>query len=220
MTAVRILNNADTGGWVRIAEIEILEPAEEVVTPIEYNVIKTDRWTVYQTYVESNLYDGNDQTFVWYDPDGSDNTTGDDFLVDDFLGYDFGTVAELESAHIVVGAGDGDKIVNYAIETSVDGETWTPVEGYENYTGAESGTDVLDIDLTGVSAQYIRIRNLTQKGSWASSASSLLNRRQNRAQARRMYIRIFRQTLHPLLRKDWFHFQQEMSCSTQMITSE
>jgi hyaluronoglucosaminidase len=166
VTAVRILNNADTEGWVRIAEIEILEPEEEVVTPIEYNVIKTDRWTVYQTYVESNLYDGNDQTFVWYDPDGSDNTTGDDFLVDDFLGYDFGTVAELESAHIVVGAGDGDKIVNYAIETSVDGETWTPVEGYDNYTGAASGTDVLDIDLTGVSAQYIRIRNLTQKGSW------------------------------------------------------
>ena len=70
------------------------------------------------------------------------------------------------SAHIVVGHDGGDKLVNYTIETSVDGDTWTPVEGYENYTGAASGKDTLDIDLTGTSAQYIRIRNLTQQGSW------------------------------------------------------
>lgn len=34
---------------------------------------------------EANLYDGNDDTFVWYDPDGDGNTTGDDFLVDDYI---------------------------------------------------------------------------------------------------------------------------------------
>ena len=163
--AVRILNQEATSGWVRISEIEILAPESGEVTPIQYNVIRTDRWKVYQGS-EANLYDGNDDSFVWYDPDGDDNTTGDDFLVDDYLGYDLGKVANLVSAHIVVGHDGGDKLVNYTIETSVDGDTWTPVEGYENYTGAASGKDTLDIDLTGTSAQYIRIRNLTQQGSW------------------------------------------------------
>ncbi len=163
--AVRILNRAATAGWVRIAEIEILAPESGTVTPIQYNVIRTDRWTVYQG-AEANLYDGNDDTFIWYDPDGSGNSTGDDFLVDDYIGYDFGKVADLESAHIVVGHDGGDKLMNYTIETSVDGSVWTPVSGYENYTGAASGKDTLNIDLTGTSAQYIRIRNLTQQGSW------------------------------------------------------
>ena len=163
--AVRILNQAATAGWVRIAEIEILAPESGTVTPIQYNVIRTDRWTVHQG-AEANLYDGNDDTFIWYDPDGSGNSTGDDFLVDDYIGYDFGKVADLESAHIVVGHGDSDKLVNYAVETSVNGSEWTPVEGYGNYRGLTSGTDTLDIDLTGTSAQYIRIRNLTQQGSW------------------------------------------------------
>ena len=163
--AVRILNQAATAGWVRIAEIEILAPESGTVTPIQYNVIRTDRWTVHQG-AEANLYDGNDDTYIWYDPDGSGNSTGDDFLVDDYIGYDFGKVADLESAHIVVGHDGGDKLMNYTIETSVDGVVWTPVSGYENYTGAASGKDTLNIDLTGTSAQYIRIRNLTQQGSW------------------------------------------------------
>ena len=165
VTAVRILNQADTAGWVRISEIEILAPESGAVTPIQYNVIRTDRWEIYQGS-ESNLYDGNDDTFVWYDPDGSGNTTGDDFLADDYIGYDLGKVADLVSAHIVVGNEGSDKLVNYTIETSVDGDTWNPVEGYEDYTGASSGMDTLNIDLTGTSAQYIRIRNLAQQGSW------------------------------------------------------
>ena len=165
VTAVRILNQADTAGWVRISEIEILAPESGAVTPIQYNVIRTDRWVIYQGS-EANLYDGNDDSYVWYDPDGSGNTTGDDFLVDDYIGYDLGKVADLVSAHIVVGHDGGDKLVNYTIETSVDGETWTPVEGYEDYTGASSGMDTLNIDLTGTSAQYIRFRNLAPQGSW------------------------------------------------------
>ena len=75
--AVRILNQEATSGWVRISEIEILAPESGEVTPIQYNVIRTDRWKVYQGS-EANLYDGNDDSFVWYDPDGDDNTTGDD----------------------------------------------------------------------------------------------------------------------------------------------
>lgn len=40
------------------------------------------------------------------------------------------------------------------------------ISGYDNYTGAASGKDTLNVDLTGTSARYIRIRNLAQQGSW------------------------------------------------------
>ena len=166
---IRLTATADNklDAYLNVHEIQINKNSAQ--TPggdsIQYNVMRTERWKVYQGS-EANLYDGNDDTFVWYDPDGDANTTGDDFLVDDYLGYDLGKVADLASAHIVVGHDGGDKIRNYTIETSVDNVTWTPVNGYENYTGADSGKDTLDIDLSGTSARYIRIRNLTQQGSW------------------------------------------------------
>lgn len=164
--AIRLVNKELTEGWVRIGELDVRAP-KKATTPITYKVMKTDRWTVAQNTKETSLYDGNDDTYVWYDPDGSANTTEDDVMVNDFLGYDLGTEAVLESAHIVVGHDGGDKIVKYAIETSVDNSAWTPVDGYAEYTGAATGKDVLDIDLKDVTARYIRIRNLEQKGSWA-----------------------------------------------------
>ena len=166
---IRLTATADNklDAYLNVHEIQINKNSAQ--TPggdsIQYNVMRTERWKVYQGS-EANLYDGNDDSFVWYDPDGDANTTGDDFLVDDYLGYDLGKVADLASAHIVVGHDGGDKIINYTIETSVDNVTWTPVKGYKNYTGADSGKDTLDIDLSGTSARYIRIRNLTQQGSW------------------------------------------------------
>ncbi len=165
-TAVRVQNDAFKKIWWRVGEFNVEFSADTSSKPIEYNIIRTERWAVYQGN-EANLYDGNDGTFVWYDPDGSGNTTGDDFMVDDFLGYNLGKVAKLDSAHIVVGNGDSsDKLKVYTIETSVDGQEWTAVPDYERYEGKASGTDVLDIDLDGVQAQYIRIRNLVQQGSW------------------------------------------------------
>ena len=162
---IRLVNKEQTAGWVRIGELDIRAP-KNMATPITYKVIKTDRWTVVQNTSETSLYDGDDNTFVWYDPDGSGNSTGDDALKDDFLGYDLGTEAVLESAHIVVGNNDADKIVKYAVETSVDNSTWTPAEGYAEYTGVETGKDVLNIDLKGVTARYIRIRNLETREKW------------------------------------------------------
>ena len=166
---IRLTATADNklDAYLNVHEIQINKNSAQ--TPggdsIQYNVMRTERWKVYQGS-EANLYDGNDDTFVWYDPDGDANTTGDDFMAGDYLGYDLGKVADLVSAHIVVGHDGGDKLINYTIETSVDNVTWTPVKGYENYTGADSGKDTLDIDLSGTSARYIRIRNLTQQGSW------------------------------------------------------
>ncbi|OCN04830.1 hypothetical protein A4S06_10355 [Erysipelotrichaceae bacterium MTC7] len=168
-TAVRIRNEVLAPIWWRIGEFRVDVKAEDA-TPISYSIIRTDRWKVYQGS-ESNLYNGNDDSFVWYDPDGSENTTNDDFLVDDFIGYDLGKVAKLKNAHIVVGYDNGDKLKTYAIETSLDNETWNAVEGYEAYTGKSSGKDTLDIELNGLQARYIRIRNLEVAECWGKFTS-------------------------------------------------
>ena len=111
------------------------------------------------------MYDGNDNTFVWYSEPGDTTYAGD------YLGYNFGKVIELKSLHLVVGNDngnkpDGDKLDNYKIETSLDGNTWESVEGYDNYQGVASGKDVLDIDLHNTKAKYIRVVNLKDKKAW------------------------------------------------------
>lgn len=166
-TAVRILNNTQVSKWWRVGEFKVEVAEEDVVTPIKYTVIKTDRWTVDQG-AESNLYDGDDDTFVWYDPDGqpNDTTYPDDAQVGDYIGYDFGTVAKLSGVHIVMGNNGGDKLVKYAIETSLDNSTWTPITGYGNYEGNSTGKDIINIELNGLEARYIRIKNLERKESW------------------------------------------------------
>lgn len=182
--AVRIHNKTVTGGWVRIGEIEILSPANEDARPIEYNIIRTNRWTVANSeHVESKLHDGDDNSYVWYDPDGSGNTTNDTCKENDYLGYDLGKVADLVSAHIVVGANNEDKMKRYKIETSLDGDKWTAVDGYDNYTGVDSGTDILNIDLTGTRARYIRICNLEDRQKWVKFSEFTVKEKASGARA-------------------------------------
>ncbi len=163
-TALRILNNKTENVWWRIGEFRV-EVDNGINKPLEYNIIKTNRWQVHQG-PETNLFDGKENTFVWYDPDGKENTTNDDFLENDFIGYDFKKIALLDSVHIVVGSGDKDKITKYAIETSLDNQIWTPIKGYDNYQGKNSGKDIIDIKLDGLKARYIRIRNLKRQDNW------------------------------------------------------
>jgi hyaluronoglucosaminidase len=164
-SAVRIRNLTHVNIWWRVGEFKVDANDAGAKTPITYSIMRTSRWTVYAG-PENNLYDGNDNTYVWYDPDGPGNSTTDDFLVGDFLGYDLGKVATLQSAHIVVGNNGTDKLMRYAIETSMDGEIWEVVTGYGNYAGSAAGKDTLNISLNGKQAQYIRIRNLENRGAW------------------------------------------------------
>ncbi|MGG7058036.1 beta-N-acetylglucosaminidase domain-containing protein [Clostridium tertium] len=165
---VRVIATKDRDNkWFGIKDITVNRSnSEEVPEGFTYTVIKSSLWTISQGTKEESLYDGDDNSFVWYDPDGSGNANSDDALVGDYLGYDLGRVINLESAHIVVGNSGGDKLVKYAIETSVNGNDWTPVDGYSSYTGKSEGKDVLDIDLKNVEARYIRIKNLERTNWW------------------------------------------------------
>jgi hyaluronoglucosaminidase len=176
---IRLIATADNAAdaWLQVNEITINKDEntdDGDDSELSYTLMKPDRWSVYQGS-ESLLRDGNDSTFIWF------NTgTGDAVNVDDFLGYNLGKVATLESVHIAVGSpSNGDKFVKYTVETSVDGTSWTAVPGYESHTGTTSGTDVLDIELNGLSARYIRIRNLEYRQTWARFSEFTVTERVN-----------------------------------------
>ena len=176
---IRLIATADNAAdaWLQVNEITINKDEntdDGDDSELSYTLMKPDRWSVYQGS-ESLLRDGNDSTFIWF------NTgTGKAVNVDDFLGYNLGKVATLESVHIAVGSpSNGDKFVKYTVETSVDGKSWTAVPGYESHTGTTSGTDVLDIELNGLSAQYIRIRNLEYRQTWARFSEFTVTERVN-----------------------------------------
>ena len=164
---IRLIATKDNlnDAYLNVNEIEINDEHENSDV-WGYHVIKSSSWSVYAgSAAESALYDGNDNTFVWYSEPGDTTYAGD------YLGYNFGKVIELKSLHLVVGNDngnkpDGDKLDNYKIETSLDGNTWESVEGYDNYQGVASGKDVLDIDLHNTKAKYIRVVNLKDKKAW------------------------------------------------------
>ena len=189
---IRLIATADNAAdaWLQVNEITINKDEntdDGDDSELSYTLMKPDRWSVYQGS-ESLLRDGNDSTFIWF------NTgTGDAVNVDDFLGYNLGKVATLESVHIAVGSpSNGDKFVKYTVETSVNGTSWTAVPGYESHTGTTSGTDVLDIELNGLSAQYIRIRNLEYRQTWARFSEFTVTERVNNTGTKITYLQISR----------------------------
>lgn len=142
--------------------------------PIVYHTIKTDAWTIYQGN-DGLLRDGNDGTFIWFNPSPNNNNgrKKDHVMVGDFLGYDLGKLATLASIHLAVGSSDnsGDKIEEYAVEYSADNVQWHPVsEQYAHYHGKTKGQDLLNIVLNNLKARYVRVRNLKEKYSWCKFA--------------------------------------------------
>ena len=159
---VRLIATTDNAkdAWLEVREVEVNKGVESTgSSDINYNVIKSSAWEIYQGS-ESSLYDGDDSTYVWYDPNGG---SGDSAVVGDYLGYDFGEVLNLQSIHAVIGNSGTDKLLKYNIEVSVDGENWDVVKAC---TGAETGMDTVDIELNGVQAQYVRIRNTELRNYW------------------------------------------------------
>lgn len=165
---VRIINDAYKKVWCYFSEFQVYPYVED-----HTSIIRTNRWTVHQG-PENNLLDGNDNTFVWYDPDGSDNSTGDDSLVGDYIGLDLGKAEQVGKVRFVIGNDGsdkpGDKWKKYHLEFTAEpnpdfstSEVWATVQ---SFTGADSGKDVVEVNLGGVKAQYVRMVNDEQCGCW------------------------------------------------------
>lgn len=155
--AVRLRNTEQTSGWWQVNEISVQRfDGETDDTPITKTIIRTSSFGVYSGN-EANLLDGNDANGVWY------STSGDKAAVGDFVGLDLGKVAPLKSFHAAVGLDSGDKWIKYDLEYSIDNDNWTLVK---SYTGAANGQDIIDEDMTGISARYVRLVNKQEKNCW------------------------------------------------------
>lgn len=164
---LRMTATANNNKWLGVREIYINDmPAPEVpsqtIAPLAGTIEKTGSYTVYGNYAEHNLTDGSDSTYVWYDPRNGPNN--DQCLVNDYLGLNLGSVHKIGKIHIVVGNDNNNKWKKYDVRYSADGKRW---ETAKSINGVESGKDVIDLDLKGAQAQYVRLVNTEQRNQWA-----------------------------------------------------
>lgn len=154
------------GPYMTAAEIRAIGPDTPVLT-VESFTHPDGLWNV-SAEEEAKLYTEGADHAVWYtvrqgqDWDPNNNKS----LAGDYLCLDFGSVKEVQQVRAVVGADgtSGDKWEQYALEYSVDGETWTQIN---EYTGVTSGKDVQNERLnTPVLARYLRLVNKTDKATW------------------------------------------------------
>lgn len=167
----RVVNTKNLDGkWFAMREISFntKDEVEEETQDFEYTIVRTDRWGIVGGK-ESNLYDGDDNTNVYYNGHPADVDGHKDYVLkDDVLGYDLGRAVSLDSVHLVVGSSGADKLKNYTVETSVNNTDWTAIsEKYENFTGKDSGKDIIDVNLDGREARYVRVRNLQDIHKWS-----------------------------------------------------
>lgn len=71
-------------------------------------------------------------------------------------------VIEVGKVHFVIGAGDGDKWNKFHLEYSEDGNGWKKAGSFEG----NGSQDVIDVDLYGAKARYVRMVNDETIGKW------------------------------------------------------
>lgn len=161
---VRLVNDTRKANWCKFGEFQVFPYMEDTT-----EVFHSPLWTIYQGSL-NNLLDGSDSTFVWFDPDGSGNVNADDSMVGDYLGVDLGKTIQVGTVRFVIGNSGSDKWKKYHLEyTNAEApdmtasNDWTVVK---SFTGNDSGTDVVEVNLGGVEARYIRMVNDEQVDAW------------------------------------------------------
>lgn len=147
---------------IYVNDLPVEQAPGDTSAPLAGTLQKTSSYSTYQG-PESKLTDGNDDTFVWYNP-RPENPNKDTALKGDYIGLDLGTSKRIGKVHIVVGADKGDKWQKYHISYSENGERWTDLQ---SLTGESSGKDTIDINLKGVQARYVRLVNDENRSAWS-----------------------------------------------------
>jgi|GEM_PF-546981 len=153
-----IATNDRTNTWFGIKDIVINE-TKVVTETLQYRLMVPSHFKIYQG-TESNLFDSNDASFIWYNPSG---TIKDTSVVGDYIGVDLQKEIDLGKVYFAVGRDNGDKWTEYQLEYSTDNVNYTL---YKKYTGKASGLDKVEEDLTGIKARYVRLKNLKNVNVW------------------------------------------------------
>ncbi|MBQ6819802.1 MAG: beta-N-acetylglucosaminidase domain-containing protein [Clostridium sp.] len=145
--------------WLGIKDININRNSEaEDLEDLDLTLIRSDWDNVYEG-PEENLFDGNDSTDVWYDTNKADNTNAGEFI-----GVDLGNIIPIGEVRFVIGRNNSaDKWLKYKLEYSTDNLTW---KTFKEYTGKDSGQDIISEDFEGIEARYIRLTNNETRQKW------------------------------------------------------
>ncbi|WP_195263729.1 beta-N-acetylglucosaminidase domain-containing protein [Clostridium sp. 1001275B_160808_H3] len=158
---VRVIATKDKSNtWFGVKDIIInKDDIVEEDNEINATIIRTPGWQGIYSGSESNLLDGNDSTDVWYK-----THTGDMSYAGDYIGVDLGLVIPVGDVRFVVGRnGSGDKWSSYKLEYSINNQDWTT---FKEYTGKDSGQDIIEENLEGKEARYVRLTNKEEAHKW------------------------------------------------------
>ncbi len=158
---VRVIATKDRSNtWFGVKDIIInKDDIVEEEPGINATIIRTPGWQGIYSGSESNLLDGNDSSDVWYK-----THAGDMSYAGDYIGVDLGSVIPVGDVRFVVGRnGSGDKWSSYKLEYSINNQDWTT---FKEYTGKESGQDIIEENLEGKEARYVRLTNKKQEHKW------------------------------------------------------
>lgn len=156
---IRIIATKErTNTWLGIKDITVNKDNIADDSEIRPTVIRTQWPQIYQGS-EANLFDGNDSTDVWYKTHAGDITN-----VGDYIGVDLGKVIPVGEVRFVTGRnGSSDKWTSYKLEYSKDNINWTT---FKEYNGKASGQDIIEENLEGVEARYVRLTNKVALNKW------------------------------------------------------
>ncbi|MBS5151349.1 MAG: beta-N-acetylglucosaminidase domain-containing protein [Butyricicoccus pullicaecorum] len=157
--AVRIVNDEPRPFWVQFGGF-LLYPSN-----VE-EIIHTPEWKIQQNAGLDALIDGNDSTSVWFDPDGDVNVNQDHSRKGEYIGVKLREKQKIGKVRFVVGNDTQDKWKQYHLEysPSADGDAdWVSVRPF---AGAQSGKDIVEVNLGGVTAQRVRIVNDEDTPTW------------------------------------------------------
>lgn len=158
---VRVIATKDRSNtWFGVKDIIInKDDIVEEEPGINATIIRTPGWQGIYAGSEANLLDGNDSTDVWYK-----THTGDMSYAGDYIGLDLGSVIPVGDVRFVVGRnGSGDKWTSYKLEYSTNNQDWTT---FKEYTGKDSGQDIIEENLEGKEARYVRLTNKEDAHKW------------------------------------------------------
>lgn len=158
---VRVIATKDRSNtWFGVKDIIInKDDIVEEEPGINATIIRTPGWQGIYSGSESNLLDGNDSSDVWYK-----THAGDMSYAGDYIGVDLGSVIPVGDVRFVVGRnGSGDKWSSYKLEYSINNQDWTT---FKEYTGKESGQDIIEENLEGKEARYVRLTNKEDTHKW------------------------------------------------------
>lgn len=158
---VRVIATKDRSNtWFGVKDIIInKDDIVEEEPGINATIIRTPGWQGIYSGSESNLLDGNDSSDVWYK-----THAGDMSYAGDYIGVDLGSVIPVGDVRFVVGRnGSGDKWSSYKLEYSINNQDWTT---FKEYTGKESGQDIIEENLEGKEARYVRLTNKEDAHKW------------------------------------------------------